>query len=61
MISCLAASSRASGWVGEEAKPRVWGEALSRPFSIASVALNARMLMLFIISSIRAYRARQHV
>ena len=35
-------------------KPRLAGSAERRPFSTASVALNARMLMLFIMSSIKA-------
>jgi len=36
-------------------KPRFMGSAERSPFSTASVALKTRILMLFIISSIRAW------
>ena len=57
----VAAACSASGEVwGGMWKPRFTGSAERRPFSTASVALKARMFMLFTMSSIRACGTRQY-
>lgn len=51
----IAAASASGEVAGGILKPRSVGLADRRPLSTASVALNARILMLFIMSSIKAY------